>query len=215
MTKILVFLLTLSFSSVGCESMYNMAMEKMLGFEKRELLTRAVENVLKDQQKAQVEFKDALTQFKELYAFDGGDLERQYNKFKDSYEDAKLQAETLHKRITNMEKIAKSMFAEWSKEIKQYQNVEYAQKSKEQLKQTKARYAQLSKSVKASEATMRPVLAQLNDNMLYLKHNLNSSAVGSLKEETSNIQLQIEELIKRMNISIAQADAFIKSMPTQ
>ena len=216
MKRIFIFsIIALCCVTAGCESLQNMAMEKMLGYEKRELLTRAVESVLKEQKKTQVEFKDALTQFKELYAFDGGDLEHNYDQFKNSYEDARLQAEALRKRIANMENIARSMFGEWAKEIKQYKNNDLAQKSREQLKTTKAKYHQLSKSVKASEASMRPVLAQLNDNVLYLKHNLNAAAIGSLKEEAGTIQYQIEELIKRMNVTISEADAFIKSMPSQ
>jgi hypothetical protein len=67
--------------------------------------------------------------------------------------------------------------------------------------------------VRTAESSMAPVLAQLNDHVLYLKHNLNAAAIGSLKGEAGSIQTQIEQLIQRRNASIAEADAFIKSMP--
>jgi uncharacterized protein YlxW (UPF0749 family) len=199
--------------NVGCQSLYNKTMEKVFGYEKRELLTKAVADVQHDQKKAQEEFKDALTQLKELYAFDGGNVEGMYNKVKGSYDDAKGQADKVNARINNMEHIARSMFAEWKKEIAQYTNPTFAKNSTLQLKETKDRYARLSKSLKSSVTAMEDVLRQLNDYVLYLKHNLNSAALGSLKGEALNIQTDIQQLIQQMNASIVQADDFIKGMP--
>jgi hypothetical protein len=197
----------------GCQSMYNATMENVFGYEKRELLTKSVAALRKDQKEAQEEFKDAITQIKELYGFQGGELEDTYNRLKSAYEDAKAQAEVVNNRIANMEGIAKSMFAEWESEIRQFTNPAFAADSRRQLAETKARYAQLSKSVRASEKSMPPVLRQLNDYVLYLKHNLNAASIGSLKGEAGSIQTQVEQLIQRMNASIAEADAFIQSMP--
>jgi len=197
----------------GCQSVYNTTMENVFGYEKRQLLTKSVNALRKDQQEAQEEFKDAMTRLKELYGYQGGKLEDMYNKLKASYEAAKAQADVVHKRIENMESIAGAMFTEWEKEIKQYSNPAFAADSRRQMTETKSRYSHLSKTVRASEASMKPVLTQLNDHVLYLKHNLNAASIGSLKGEATNIQASVEQLIQRMNASIAEADAFIKSMP--
>lgn len=196
----------------GCQTVYNSTMEHVFGYEKRELLKKAVASLRQDQEKAQGEFKDAMTRLKELYGFQGGDLEKVYSKLKSSNEDCESQAKEVRKRIENMEDIAQSMFSEWEKELKQYSNPAFAENSRKQLQETKDRYAQLSKVVRASEQSMKPVLSQLKDHVLFLKHNLNAAAIGSLKGEAANIQSQIESLIARMNASIAEADSFIKSM---
>ena len=197
---------------VGCQSVYNTTLESVFGYEKRELLKKAVTTLRHDQQQAQEEFKDAMTRLKELYAFEGGDLERTYGKLKNSYEGCEAQAKDVHKRIANMEDIAQSMFAEWEKELQQYSNPVLAENSRRQLQQTQARYAQLSRSVRTSEDSMQPVLAQLKDQVLFLKHNLNAAAIGSLKGEATNIAGQIQDLITRMNASIAEADRSIESL---
>ena len=59
---------------------------------------------------------------------------------------------------------------------------------------------------------MDPVLTALNDNVMYLKHNLNARAVASLKVEFSSIEDDIEALIREMRKAIASSDAFIESM---
>ncbi len=168
--------------------------------------------VRNDQKKAQEEFKDAMTQLKELYAFDGGHLEGMYNKLKKSYEDSENQATNVSNRIENMHRIAGAMFAEWQQETREYQNPTFAANSKRQLNETKQRYNKLVESVKNSEKAMVPVLRQLKDHVLYLKHNLNAQAIGSLKVEASNIQSQIQEVIQHMNASINEANAFIQAL---
>lgn len=196
----------------GCQSVYNTTLESVFGYEKRELLKKAVTTLRQDQQQAQEEFKDAMTRLKELYTFEGGDLERTYSKIKNAYEGCEAQAKDVHKRIGNMEDIAKSMFTEWEKELQQYSNPVLAENSRRQLQETQARYAQLSRSVRASADSMQPVLAQLKDQVLFLKHNLNAAAIGSLKGEATNIADQIQDLITRMNASIAEADRFIETL---
>jgi gas vesicle protein len=131
---------------------------------------------------------------------------------KSSYESCEDEAKAVHSRIENMEDLARSMFTEWEKEIQQYTNPNLAASSREQLRATKDRYAQLSQAVRAAESAMQPVLSQLKDNVLFLKHNLNASAIGSLQGESAGIQKQIEELLTRMNASIAESDSFIKTL---
>lgn len=196
----------------GCQSLYNVTLEKVFGMEKRQIFKKSVEDVSAHQKKAQETFKDSITRLKELYNFNGGNLEAVYNKLKSSYDNSKSQADKVHERIENMEDLAKSMFAEWDKEIRQFSNPTFAQNSRQQLTETKEKYSVLIRSVRESEASMQPVLKQLSDHVLYLKHNLNASSIGALKGESASIQKEIEVLIQRMNGSIREADTFIQTL---
>jgi len=55
------------------------------------------------------------------------------------------------------------------------------------------------------------VLRDLRDYMLYLKHNLNAQAIGSLKQEADDIQIEVSSLIADMQKSIAAAEEFLKT----
>ena len=85
--------------------------------------------------------------------------------------------------------------------------------SRDQLRQTRERYEEMHLSLKRAEQSMDPVLTKLRDHVLYLKHNLNAQAIASLKGEAVSIQNDIARLIEEMNVSIQQADTFIKQMP--
>lgn len=206
-------LLGLLLCGTGCRSIYNATMENVFGYEKRELFKESVAALQKEQKEAQKEFKDALTRLQELYGFQGGALEAMYQQVKNSHERCQEQAKDVSKRIATMENLADDMFREWEKELDQYTSAKLAANSREQLRTTKDRFAQLSRTVRAAESAMQPVLGQLKDNVLFLKHNLNASAIGSLQGEAADIQKQIEQLLARMNASITESDRFIQSLP--
>ena len=66
--------------------------------------------------------------------------------------------------------------------------------------------------MKRSAATMDPVLVKLHDQVLFLKHNLNARALGSLSGTAKSLEVEVDGLIKQMQSSIAEADKFIQEM---
>ena len=81
LTVLIVFPAVLS----GCQSTYYTVWET-LGKEKRHLLRDNIEKAQAEQEEAQEGFKDVLTRMKELYGFEGGDLEAFYTRLRDDYE---------------------------------------------------------------------------------------------------------------------------------
>ena len=195
----------------GCSTAYYAAYEK-IGVHKRDLLKKRVIEARDDQKEAQAQFKDALTRLKEITQFDGGDLEKTYNALKGEFQDCTAQAETVHKRIRDVESVAGDLFVEWENEIGQISTPSLQSASRQQLRTTRQRYDELHSALVSAEQTMVPVLRQFNDYVLYLKHNLNAQAVASLKGEAASITTEINRLIEQMNKSIARADEFVKGM---
>lgn len=194
----------------GCQSTYYAFWEGM-GKEKRHLLKDNVEEARSEQEKATEEFKDVLTRVKELYGFQGGDLEAFYNKLKDDYEACESRAKKVRKRIDDVEEIAGDLFEEWEMEIDQMSNPQFRKKSRQSLKDTKYRYARLSKAMKKARSKMDPALRHLKDYVLFLKHNLNAQAMGALEREVGEIEKEVGALIRDMGKSIQEADEFLKT----
>lgn len=193
----------------GCRTAYYGTMEKF-GIEKRHLLRDNVQKAQKEQQEASEEFKDVLTRIKELYGFDGGDLEKAYKKLKGDYEDCESRSDAVKKRINNVEQIAADLFKEWEQEINEMNNQNLRQKSYESLNATRQRYARLHDVMVRAESKLDPVLVQVRDYVLYLKHNLNAQAVGALRQEVDSIEIEVEALIRDMQRSIQEAETFLE-----
>jgi hypothetical protein len=108
--------------------------------------------------------------------------------------------------------VAEALFEEWGQELTLYENQNLRRTSEKKLNQTRARYKEMLSSMKQAERSMQPVLTTLRDNVLFLKHNLNAQAIGSLRGEFGNLKADINNLINRMNMSIKQSDEFIRGM---
>jgi hypothetical protein len=210
-TRFILTLLILMAVGVGCRSTYYSTMEKF-GVYKRDLLKKRVAATRDEQKEASEQFKDAMTRLKELYGFQGGNLEKTYEALKKDYERSAAKAEEVHKRIRDVETVAQDLFKEWEEEIGQMSSETLRSNSRTQLQETRSRYNDLHAALKQAEKTMDPVLVAFRDHVLYLKHNLNAQAIASLKGEATNIQTDITKLIAEMNKAIARADEFIRQM---
>ncbi len=185
---------------------------EMAGIEKRDLFKREITRIKEDQEETTEAFKDALTKLKEIYAFDGGDLEREHDKLNASYENALTKSEGIKDRISRLDTVAGDLFVEWEGEIEEISSMELKSQSRKKLQSTRSRYSGLYKQLKSSEKKLSSPLARLKDQVLYLKHNLNARAISGLKVEGTKIQADIKALMREMDESNRQAEAFIKTL---
>ncbi len=207
-------LLLLALLSSACSTVYYNTMEKV-GIHKRDILVDRVEDTRDSQQEAQEQFKSALEKFGSMVEIKDTDLKKTYDELNSEYEDSEEAAEEVSSRIKSVESVAEDLFTEWSEEIGQYTNKDLRRASKKQLKATQSRYKTMLVSMHKAEKSMDPVLRTFRDNVLFLKHNLNAQAIGSLRSEFSTLKNDIAVLVKQMNQSISKSDEFIKEMRAQ
>lgn len=208
---ILISIITLL---AGCQSAYYSAWEK-LGVEKRDILVDRVEDAKDAQEEAQQQFSSALDEFSQLINFEGGELQDVYEQLKDQYETSEESAASVTGRIDKVESVAEALFDEWQEELTKYTNATLKRDSQNKLKDTQRRYKSLVSAMRRAESKMPPVLSALRDNVLYLKHNLNASAIGALQGEFNGIKKEINQLVLEMNKAIAESNSFISSMKSQ
>jgi len=195
----------------GCQTAYYGALEKV-GIHKRDVLVSRVEKTRDSQEEAKAQFQSALEQFKSVVQFDGGELESLYNRLNDEYQNSKEAAEAVTSRIDDVESVSEALFDEWEDELTQYTSDSLRRKSQAQLKQTRQQYQKMVKSMRRAEKTMQPILNVFNDQVLFLKHNLNAQAIASIKNELRTIETDVSRLITQMNASIKEANDFINNM---
>ena len=188
------------------------AVKEKFGIEKRDILVSDVEDARDSQEAAKEQFASALEQFQSVVDVDGGDLEKKYNKLSKEFERSESRANAVSGRIDEVERVAKDLFKEWKQELDQYQSQALRSSSAEQLRLTKEQFDVMLESMREAESKMKPVLLAFQDQVLFLKHNLNSRAITSIQAEAADVSRQIEELIQDMNSSIEEANAFIESM---
>jgi len=203
--------LTTALLLTGCTRTYYKAMATF-GKEKRDILVSRVKDSKKDQQQAKEQIKTTMEKFQELTGFQGGSLGKSYKELNSQYEKAADSAQKLHDRINSIDQVSSDMFKEWQKEIDGMENRKLKQQSAAMLRDSRLQEASYIKSMRQTEARMTPVLKAFQDQVTFLKHNLNARAIGSLKGTSARISTDVDVLMTQMDGSMAQADALINSL---
>ena len=195
----------------GCSTIKYNTLEKV-GIHKRDILIDNVEDTRDAQEDAQEQFKDALERFETVMTIEDTELKKAYNQLNDEYEDSVDAAEDVSDEIESVEVVAGDLFEEWDEENQTYTDAVLRRDSESKLRDTQARYTEMLKTMKDAEASMKPVLDTMRNNVLYLKHNLNAQAIGSLQTTFTELEGDIDILIERMNQSIARSNEFIAQL---
>lgn len=195
----------------GCNSAYYKTM-KTFGKEKRDILLQRVKDSKKDQEQTKEQLKTTMESFQELTGFQGGSLEASYKKLNSEYERAKEQADKLHNRIQSIDQVSADLFNEWQKEIDSMSNQKLKSQSAALLRDSREREGAYMKAMRKTEEQMTPVLKAFQDQVLFLKHNLNARAIGSLKGTSAKINTDVTSLMKNIDNSMQEADKLISSL---
>jgi hypothetical protein len=166
-------------------------------------------------EEARDQFQNALERFTELTQFEGGELETVYHQLKVEFDYSKAKAVAVKDRIDAVQDVAEALFREWEDELEQYTNRSLRNSSRQKLKQTQQLYAQLLTAMRRAEAKIDPVLRVFQDQVLFLKHNLNAQAVASLQAELGTLTVGVAGLISAMEKSIDRANDFMQTLNNQ
>lgn len=199
---------------LGCRGM-EIGLKEAFGIPKRDQLVDEVTEARDAQNEAKEQFASALEQFSTVLNYDGGDLEEKYKILNEEYEKSKSKAAAVAGRIERVKEVSAALFQEWEKELDQYTSDRLRRSSERKLEQTRARYNKLMTAMERARDKIDPVLAAFRDQVLFLKHNLNARAIASLQSELDSIESDIAVLVREMEASIAEANAFIEQITGQ
>lgn len=208
--SILILSLALSACGVAQKAQYS-ALEK-IGVHKRDILVDRIEKTTEVQEDTKEQVKSAYQELTELVNVGDADLEKKYQVMAKAVKKSEEKANDLDDRINAVDRVANDLFKEWETELEAYTSDSLRATSAKNLATTRNRYAVILSKMRDSAERVTPVLQVLQDNTLFLKHNLNARAVSGISRELSDIQAKVNVLIQQMEASIAESQSFVKSM---
>lgn len=207
-----ILLLTLSLSACGVAQKVQYSALEKVGVHKRDILADRIEKTSETQEKTKEQFQSAYEELVSLVDVDDQALEEKYKKMASAVERSEDKARELESRIKSVDSVAKALFVEWEEELNQYQSQNLRKASEQNLVATKQRYVVIHQKMKESHQRVEPVLQVLQDNILFLKHNLNARAVSSISGEVLVIEAKVKQLINEMEASIVESKKFVDNM---
>lgn len=195
----------------SCQSAYYGTMEKF-GIHKRDILVDRVEDAREAQEEAKEQFESAFDAFLAVSEVELGDLKTTYDRLKAAFDGSESKAKSVRSRIVAIEEVSQALFEEWEGELAAYTSSELRRASGEQLEVTRDQCQDLIVAMNSAAAKMDPVLDAFRDQVLFLKHNLNAQAVAALSRTSLALREEVGLLIKQMEASIDEANAFVLQM---
>jgi hypothetical protein len=118
-------------------------------------------------------------------------------------------------RADEMKAEADALFKSWSDSAAAISDPELRKRSEERLAKTKASFAEIGTVGQKATELYGPVMKTLLDQVTYLGHDLNPSAVASLKPNAAKLNDEAKELVKRIDDTITTANTAIGALRPQ
>jgi hypothetical protein len=197
------------------QNVYYQGRESLLGHHKRDIVVVQVDEACESLKECRDQFVDALEKFKSIVKIQDSPLEQRYQLLKRRYDLCRGMADQFSQRIRSIEQVSEALFDEWEAELELYSNRALRSRSQQQLKKSRQHYQRLLKALQTAEGRMFPVLAAFEDQVLFLKHNLNAHAIAALRQEFVDIGVDISRLIDVMEKTIREASDFVAVLVDQ
>lgn len=194
---------------------YYQSRESLLGHHKRDIVVIQVDQACASLKESRDQFVDALEKFKSIARQDDSPLDQRYQQLKRRYDLCRHKADQVAQRIHAIEDVSEALFAEWEAELELYSSRALRTRSQQQLKKSRQQYGRLLKTLQIAESRMHPVLAAFQDQVLFLKHNLNAHAIAALRQEFVEMSVDISRLIDVMEKTISEASQFVSVLVEQ
>ena len=212
MKFIFIPLLLLSLTACGTAQKVQYSALEKVGVHKRDILIDRIEKTTDTQEQTKQQFQSAYEQLASLVSIDDQGLEKKYKSMAAAVERSENKAAELDKRIASVDKVANDLFEEWQQELEQYQSQSLRNASEKNLQTTRQRYVAIYQKMQVAQQRIEPVLQVLQDNTLYIKHNLNARAVSGLSAEVLKVEDKVAALIAQMEASINDSREFVRAM---
>ncbi len=201
-------LLAAAMMLAGCSQTYYGTMETF-GKHKRQLIIDQVLRVREAQSDISNKFTMSLEQFQVSSTLRGALLEEKYKELQNLYAACDSSTGKLESEIDKLTNVLEAMYDEWQKELELYEDAQLRQASEDRLNRTMTRYDKLVMGFEKGTENIYPALKAYKDQLLFVKHNLNAQADGSVKQEFGKFQNQITSLLRQLDASMAECDSFI------
>ena len=195
----------------GCSSVKYSALEKV-GIHKRDILVDSVEDARDAQTETREQLVTAYEELGALIGYEGGELEEKYERLSKEVERSRDETEKLDEHLSDIDRVSEDLFAEWEAELDLYNSASLRADQAQKLSLARRQFATMRDRMQKARDRVDPVMAVLSDNVLFLKHSLNAQALSALRGQVTQLEGQVDALIRDMQLAIEEADAFIARM---
>jgi hypothetical protein len=182
------------------------------GVKQVELLTKKAGATVEAIANTKVQLMKTMDVYNGLMADGATDRKGAYKKLQSEMAATEKRRSEIALRGDEMKAEADALFKSWTDSTAAISDADLRKRSEERLAKTKASFAEIGTVGQKATELYGPVMKALQDQVTYLGHDLNPSAVASLKPNAVKLNDEAKELVKRIDDTITTANTAIGAL---
>ena len=182
------------------------------GHKRTDKLIERIDETVKEMREGRKRVEKTLAAYHEVFSQEEKRRRSAYKDLVKSLEKQEERSKKLRERFKQLEKTAEKFFKDWNNSLKDIRKGELRDRSAARLDETRKRYKELIRAGEEARNGFRPVVEGLEDQVVYLGHDLNQTAVESLETDRAKINDVARRLMARIDSFAAAADAYVASL---
>ena len=182
------------------------------GHKRTDKLIERIDETVKEMREGRKRVEKTLAAYHDVFSREEKHRRSAYKDLVKSLDKQEERSKKLRERFKRLEKTSEKYFKEWNKSLKDIRKGELRDRSAARLDKTRKRYHELIRAGEEAQKGFRPVVEGLEDQVVYLGHDLNQTSVESLETDRAKINDVARGLMARIDNFAAAADAYVASL---
>ena len=182
------------------------------GVNQVERLVKAAGNTVKAVGDTKVQLMKTMDVYNALMADDATDRKKLYKSLQKEMENTEKRRAKIDEESAKMSAEADTLFKQWTDSAAAIENPDLRKKSDDRLAATKASYAEIGTVGQKAADLYGPFMKALQDQVTFLGHDLNPSAVADLKPEAKKVNEAASKLTQGIDDVISTANSNIAAL---
>jgi chromosome segregation ATPase len=140
------------------------------------------------------------------------DTKTSYKDLEKAVKECEARVEDVEKQKAQMDAEAEKLYAGWTSSLAAISSPELKQKSEARLTQTRERMGKVAAAGHDARASYDGVLRSLKDHITYLGHDLNPTAVSSLKGDAAKLNDEAKAMFAKIDGTVATASSSLAAL---
>ena len=196
-------------------SLVGIASAQDTGVKQVEALTKKSGSMVQAIAETKVQLQKTMEVYNSLLAEEAKDRKSLYKKLQSEMESTEKRRSAIAMRADEARTEADILFKSWADSATAISDPTLRKKSEERLTKTKTSYSQIGAAGREAAEAYGPVMKALQDQVTFLGHDLNPSAVASLKPNAAKLNDEVAALYKKIDATITTANTSIGSLRPQ
>ena len=185
------------------------------GVKQVQQLIKRANGVVESITDAKAQVQKTMEAYNSVLAPDAKDRRDAYKKLQKEMATADKKRAEVSSKAGEMNAEADKLFQSWNGSMASISNPNLRKRSEERLKTTQERFADIRQAGQSAANLYTPFMKSLQDQVAYLGHDLNPSAVASLKPDAEKLKAQATELYSAIDKVTAAANTSITKLSTE